>query len=238
MKITIVEAGLPPAAIRADWPGYPEMFAELIGAASDGFTFETVSIVGGAPLPDPAGLDAVLITGSRSGVYDPEPWMPPLFEFIRAAAAARTPQVGVCFGHQAIAKALGGRVEKSEKGWGVGRHVYRVAHRPGWLEHLADDLSLIVSHQDQVLEPPAGARTVAASEFTPHGVLHYDTAPIISLQPHPEFSPGFAAALYESRRDAIAADRLTAARASLEEPLDAGAAAASIVKFLRSASRN
>ena len=133
MKITIIETGLPPEDLRADWPGYPAMFEALISAVDDSFTYETVSIVRGDPLPDPAKLEGIIITGSAFGVYDEVDWMPALMDFIRDANEARTPQFGICFGHQAMAEALGGSVVKSDKGWGVGRHTYNTPHRPDWM---------------------------------------------------------------------------------------------------------
>ena len=117
MKLTIIETGLVPEPIRADFADYPAMFAALLGAADPSLQFETVSVIKGELLPEPEHCDAVLITGSPAGVYDPYPWIADLSEFIRAAAAASIPQIGICFGHQILAEALGGKVEKSIKGW-------------------------------------------------------------------------------------------------------------------------
>ncbi len=234
MKVTIIETGLPPAAIRSDWPGYPDMFQRLVGKADSELSFETVSIVTGAAPPDPATLDAILITGSPAGVYDPEPWMPHLMDFIRWAADAETPQVGVCFGHQAIAQALGGRVAKSEKGWGIGRHEYDIVYRPDWMADAPDRFSIAVSHQDQVLDPPPGARTLARSSFTPFAALAYESAPVVSFQGHPEFENGYAAALYSARRgQPLAPCAVDEAIASLDRPHANDEVATWIAKFLR-----
>src|SRR3954447_25120432 len=124
--ITIVETGLVPSEHRARHGSFPRMFERLIGTADASASFATVQLVDGDALPDPAGLDAILITGSPAGVYDDLDWIVPLERFVRAAYEARTSMVGVCFGHQLIAQALGGVVRKSEKGWGIGRHVYDV----------------------------------------------------------------------------------------------------------------
>jgi len=132
MKLTIIETGLPPEAIRADWPTYPAMFETLISQVDDGFSYETISIVTGDNFPELSQLDGVIHTGSAYGVYDEVDWMPGLMDFIRKAAKAQIPQFGVCFGHQAMAEALGGKVVKSDKGWGVGRHTYETPHRPDW----------------------------------------------------------------------------------------------------------
>ena len=198
MKITLIETGLAPEPIRDAHATYPEMFEALISGADDGFVFETVSPARGEALPDPAGLEAILITGSAAGVYEDRAWMQPLFQFIRAAADARTPQVGICFGHQAIAKALGARVEKADAGWGLGLHTYDVHHAPGWMDRL-ETFALGVSHQDQVLSLPDGARIIAASDFTPFAALDYPEVAAMSFQGHPEFDTEFFEALYRVR---------------------------------------
>lgn len=221
MKLTILETGLPPQAIRDAWPRYPAMFEDLIGPHAPGLTFESIPVAEGASFPGLDAVDAVLVTGSAAGVYEDHDWMAPLFDFIRQAGEADIPQIGVCFGHQAIAAAMGARVEKSDKGWGLGRHVYRVEHRPHWMNGFENDtFSLGVSHQDQVLSLPEGATVVARSDFTPYAALDYGGMPAISFQGHPEFSSGFCCALYNVRRGtAFSGERVDEACDSLETPV-------------------
>ncbi|MEM9739511.1 MAG: type 1 glutamine amidotransferase [Pseudomonadota bacterium] len=204
------------------FPDYPEMFANLIGQANSRLSFDSVTLVDGAPLPDPGTLDGVLITGSPSGVYDPEPWIPPLMDFIRWTAASRIPQVGICFGHQAMAQALGGKVVKSEKGWGIGRHTYAIENQQAWMgEVVPPEFSLAVSHQDQVTLPPPSAEVTARSEFCPFAGLSYAQGSAISFQGHPEYSDAFASALYESRRSApLSNEEVDGAKRSLSQPHD------------------
>ena len=127
MKLTIIQTGEVPLALRPRFGAYSPMFSRMFEMAGQTFQYETVAIHDGAPFPDPAVLDGILITGSAAGVYDSHfTWMEPLRAFIRSAYAAKTPMLGICFGHQIMADALGGDVRKSEKGWGLGRHVYGV----------------------------------------------------------------------------------------------------------------
>ena len=108
MKIAILETGRPPGELAEQFGDYPAMFAQLLGPE---FEMETFDVAAGE-LPDSAnGHAAYLITGSPAGVYEPLPWIEPLQQFIRNAAQAK--MVGVCFGHQVMAEALGGHVEKS-----------------------------------------------------------------------------------------------------------------------------
>jgi GMP synthase-like glutamine amidotransferase len=111
--------------------------------------------------------------------------MDPLRDYIRKAYAAKTPMIGICFGHQIMADALGGDVRKSEKGWGLGRHVYDLKSRPAMLGGNLPQFAIACSHQDQVIEPPPEAETFLVSDFTPHAGLVYRNGAAMSLQPHP-----------------------------------------------------
>ncbi len=236
MKLTILETGEPPKALQGDYARYPAMFERLIRPHAEDMQFETARIAFGEPFPDPATCDAVLITGSPAGVYDPLPWIAPLMDFIRAAAEVKTPMIGVCFGHQAIAEALGGKVLKSPKGWGIGRHVYSVNHCPDWAGGLCGaEMRAAVSHQDQVIVKPPGAEVIAASEFTEFAVLHYPWAPALTFQCHPEFENDFASALYGSRGESLGQKNAADAIASLNAPHDNARLGQMMVRFLTSA---
>ena len=233
MKLTIVETGLPPESLRTDWPTYPAMFEALISQVDDSFSYETISIVTGDTFPDLSTLNGVIHTGSAYGVYDEVDWMPALMSFIRDAASANIPQFGVCFGHQAMAEALGGKVVKSDKGWGVGRHTYNTPHRPGWMAGGPADFSLAVSHQDQVIAIPEGTQITARSDFCEFAGLAYAGSPSASFQGHPEFGAGFCSALHELRRDRIGDALVDEALASFKEPLDSLHVAKWMADFFR-----
>ncbi len=220
--LTIIETGRPPATIEGDWPHYPAMFETLMAPVLPGWAYEAIALSAGETLPDPVHLDAILHTGSPAGVYDDTPWMDPLIDFIRRAAQANTPQIGIRFGHQAIAHALGARVEKSDKGWGIGRHRYDIVGQQPWMASApASSFSLGVSHQDQVLSLPPGAELVAQNEFCPFAALAYPAANAISFQGHPEYSPEFSCALYNVRRGTkLSHAMVDAAEASFAEPVD------------------
>ena len=239
MKLTIIETGLPPEPIREKYPnGYPLMFERLFHAADPEMTFETVSVVNGDALPDPESLEAILITGSAYGVYDDAPWMRQLKEWIGFAAEHKVPMIGICFGHQIIADALGGDVRKSEKGWGLGRHTYEICTRPDWMRGDEAEFSVGVSHQDQVLAPPADAEVLARSDFAPNAGLIYGRGPILSFQGHPEFSDRFLEELYEVRRGTRFSDaEVDAAIESFKTPDDNQLMADWMVAFLKAPRR-
>jgi GMP synthase-like glutamine amidotransferase len=230
-KITIVETGLVPPEPRAQHGSFPQMFERLIGAADASARFATVRLADGEALPDPESLEAILITGSAAGVYDDLDWIASLERFVRAAYEARIPMAGICFGHQLMAQAFGGTVRKSEKGWGIGRHVYDVVPNNGVID--GRQIAIAASHQDQVIEPPTGATTIFHSTFTPHAGLLYANGSALSVQPHPEFTPAFADFCCEKAGQADAAETLVAsAKASLEQPLDHADLGGAIARFL------
>jgi len=198
-RIAILETGAPPPELAERHGDYPAMFRTLLG---DGHDIEVFRSQAGE-WPGPAAFDAAIITGSAAGVYEDHPWIPDLLDWIRAARG-RTRLIGVCFGHQAMAQALGGRVEKSDRGWGVGLHSYDVVSAEPWMAPPAATVAIPASHQDQVVEKPADARVFLSSDFTPFAGLAWgDDA--VSLQGHPEFTPAYAADLTGGRRDRIGA---------------------------------
>jgi GMP synthase-like glutamine amidotransferase len=223
MKLAILQTGYPPSPLLEKFGDYAAMFEQLLG---DGFEIERFDVEGGE-LPDPAAHGAYLVTGSPAGVYDPLPWIAPLMEFIRSAREAR--MVGVCFGHQVMAEALGGHVVKSPKGWGAGLHRYQVVHPQRWTNG-EREVAIPASHQDQVVRQPPKTEVVARSEFTPFAALAWTDRPAISFQFHPEFSVGYAKALIEKRFDNI--PNPDAAIASLDAPNDNQVVGRWIRKFL------
>ena len=231
-KITIIETGVISPEPRAQHGSFPQMFERLLGAADTSASFATVRLMDGEALPDPENLEAILITGSPAGVYDNLDWIAPLERFARTAYQLKIPMAGICFGHQLIAQALGGTVRKSEKGWGLGRHVYDVAPGNGLVE--GAHVALACSHQDQVITPPAGTKTILYSDFTPYAGLLYEGGTTLSVQPHPEFSVGFALACCEMvRSKGDAPDSVVApAEASLAEPLESARLGSAITRFL------
>src|SRR4051794_20137775 len=161
MKLAILETGRPPGNLPERFGDYPAMFGRMLGS---GFEIEGFDVAAGQ-LPSGGNHDACLITGSPAGVYEALPWIAGLLDFIRSAADRK--MVGICFGHQAMAEALGGKVEKSHRGWGAGLHHYRVDRTEPWMDSQAA-IAAPASHQDQVVVQPPHTETVASSDFTPY----------------------------------------------------------------------
>ena len=225
-RIAILKTGVPPPALVVAHGDYPAMFQALLGPDFEARAFD----VAAGAWPDPVEFDGAIITGSASGVYEADAWIGALLDWIRSARG-RTRLVGICFGHQAMAQALGGRVEKSDRGWGVGLHAYQVVSSEPWMVPPATTVALPASHQDQVVEQPADARVLLRSDFTPFAGLAWgDDA--ISMQPHPEFTPAYASALTGGRADRIDPALMRKALDSLKAPDDRAIVGGWIRRFL------
>jgi GMP synthase-like glutamine amidotransferase len=237
MLIGIIETGRPAEKLR-DHGSYPDMFRRLLGPQSQTFQFRTYAAIDGEMPSDPHVCDGWLITGSRHGAYERLPWMVKLEDFLRRAVAEKVPLVGICFGHQILAQALGGKVEKSDRGWGFGLHEYRVLPNDVAGSGVLAAVTLPALHQDQVVEVPVGARVIGESDFCPNAILAYgDTA--LSFQPHPEFDLAFMRGVSEHRLKGIAPETVLedAKRTFEERTSDSPAIAAWIARFFLEQSR-
>lgn len=206
MRILILETGAPPPELEQRHGSYPAMLRALLSPLLPQASWSIARVFDGNMPPPAAEFDGMLITGSSAGVYDGHAWIEPLKNYIRMAAELRRPQVGICFGHQIMAEAFGGRVEKSDKGWGVGVHSYDIDAEAAWMEPRRSRIACAVSHQDQVIEVPRTARRLGGSEFCANGLLAYDHAPAMSFQMHPEFEAAYGRDLLNARRGRILAN--------------------------------
>jgi GMP synthase-like glutamine amidotransferase len=239
MLIGILETGEVHPDLARVHGDYPVMFRRLLGKADPEARFLTASVVRGEMPGHVHAADAWLVTGSRHGVYDGLPWIAPLKAFLRAAIAAGVPVAGVCFGHQILAEALGGRAEKSAKGWGLGVETYRFRHQPVWMAGAGDSYAGLALHQDQVTALPADATVLASSPHCAIAAVAYgdpDRPRAISVQSHPEFTPDYVAGVIALRRGS-AIPEATAARAeaTLAAPVSGADWARWIIAYFRRA---
>ncbi len=162
--------------------------------------------------------DVWIVSGSPASVYDDHAWIATAEAIVREAVVTETPFVGICFGHQLVAQALGGRVEKAEGGWGVGALDYRTSARPRALADLPDTLTILAAHQDQVVDVPGSATVWSTADYCPNAGLAVGER-MWTVQGHPEFTPGLVETLYPTRRDRVGSARVDAALTTLGRPL-------------------
>lgn len=191
MRIGILEAGRVPEDLVGKHGTYPAIFEDLIRSVAPDFEFASYAVLDGTFPESVEDCDAWLVTGSKHGVYDGLPWMEPLRGFLARARASARPVVGICFGHQILAEALGGAAAKSEQGWGLGLRQYDVQYRPGWMADAPDRIAIHAMHQDQVTGIPDDATVLAGNDHCPFAMLAYGDPELpdaVSIQPHPEFT--------------------------------------------------
>lgn len=220
--------------LRDEHGNYLEMFQRLFTSVDPTLTLRVWRCLDGE-IPDAVdAVDAWLTTGSKFGVNDDLAWVAELEAFVRALWAAGKPLVGICFGHQLIAKALGGEVVKSPRGWGVGMSFNRVEARAEWMAPWQPSLDLVVSHQDQVERLPAGARLLAGSDFCPFYLMQVGEH-FLGVQGHPEFAKPYSRDLMRLRRKLVGEARVEEGLESLGAPVDDTLMVRWILNFMKRA---
>ncbi len=230
MNIGLLQCGQVQEKLVPQHGQYPDMFITLLKRSDPTLTF-TLYDAEHADLPSHVGAcDAYLITGSRHGVNDNLPWIPKLEEFVRHLYATQKKVIGICFGHQLIAKALGGTVIKSPGGWGVGMSTNKVTQQKPWMNPTRNTFNLLISHQDQVVERPPCAEVLASNETCPIYMMQIGNS--LTVQGHPEFSKAYAQALIEYRKDSLDSVRYQQGLQSLQLNKDDALIAQWIINFL------
>lgn len=222
MEIGILQTGHAPDSLVGDTGDYDAIFAKMLGG--HGLTFRNFAVVDGQ---FPGGADAAegwLITGSRFGAYEQHPWITPLEDLIRDIHAHGLPLIGVCFGHQIIAQALGGKVEKFAGGWAVGPTNYDFGD---------EIMTLNAWHQDQVTVLPEGAKVLASNDFCANAALAIGDT-ILTIQPHPEFGKPLIDGLLTHRAPGVVpAGQIATVREKLDTPLDSSRFADRMAAFFK-----
>lgn len=226
MLIGILQCGRVPESLRPQHGDYDTMFESLLDGF--GFRFQTWPVLDNVFPSSIQAADGWLITGSKHGVYENHVWIPPLEAFLQSAYTANIPVVGICFGHQILAQALGGTVVKFDGGWSLGPVSYK--RRQG------SDVMVHAVHQDQVIRLPDEAACYGSTPFCEYAFLRYRKR-AISMQPHPEINDAYLRDLIDVRRSSFPDQRADAALAAIGAALATDTLAEEIAHFFQNHAR-
>jgi GMP synthase-like glutamine amidotransferase len=232
MKLGILICDQVQEQLQPEFGDYPAMFRDIIEKTDLQVDITFFSAIDRQLPKDIDVCDAYMTSGSRWCVNDDSVWIRELEDFIRALYKGNKGFAGICFGHQLIAKSLGGRVGKSNKGWGIGVAFSEIVSSKKWMTSLQTNVDLVVSHQDQIVELPAQAEVLLSNDFCPYSMFQLGNH-FLGVQGHPEFSRAYSLALMNSRKDRIPALVIETGAKSLSHEVDEVLAMRWILNFLQ-----
>ncbi|HCH33022.1 MAG TPA: GMP synthase [Oceanospirillaceae bacterium] len=213
---------------------YDHLYADCLSQADDTLIFKSYRTHLGELPSSTSQCDVWLISGSPNSVYNDLAWIKNLIDFVKQLTNANKPLVGICFGHQVIAAALGGKVEKSDRGWGLGMAQYAVSKPAQWMQPSLDRYNIWVFHEDQITQLPVGAQILSGNDFCPAFLVQYNPV-TMSIQGHPEFFKGFFTRVLGSDEFDSMPDIRAQGLANLEGEHDGPVLFSWIAEFLRQA---
>ncbi|MDE1164175.1 MAG: amidotransferase [Pseudomonas sp.] len=202
LRICILETDVLRPELVEQYQGYGRMFEQLFARQPIAAEFSVYNVMNGQYPPDELQFDAYLVTGSKADSFGNDPWIQTLKAFLLDRYQRGDKLLGVCFGHQLLALLLGGKAERATQGWGVGVHDYQVPGRAPWMSPEVQELSLLISHQDQVTALPENATVIASSPFCQFAAFHIGDQ-VLCFQGHPEFMHDYSRALLDLRQQSL-----------------------------------
>ncbi|MBA1197820.1 amidotransferase [Pseudomonas shirazensis] len=216
LRICILETDVLRPELTAQYQGYGRMFEQLFLRQSvNQAEFRVYNVMNGDYPPEGERFDAYLVTGSKADSFGDDPWIQTLKAYLLKLYERGDKLLGVCFGHQLLALVLGGKAERADRGWGVGVHRYTLAAHAPWMDPQVTELTLLISHQDQVTQLPKGATVIASSDFCPNAAYHVGDQ-VLCFQGHPEFVHDYSRALLDARQEHLGDEVYQRAIASLK----------------------
>lgn len=214
MKLAILETDVLRPALRSEYQGYGRMFQNLFHSAEVTWEMPVFSVIKGDYPEHLEDYDAFLVTGSQHDAFADTDWIVRLRDYVVTLFQAGKPILGICFGHQLVAHALGGQAGRASVGWGMGIMEYQCAAEPTFIDS-AQPVSLLVSHRDQVNRLPPGAQRLLSNDFCPNAAFYIGDT-VLCFQGHPEFTPDYARLLLNFRQEELEADHLADVLASYQ----------------------
>jgi|SRR5699024_3040860 len=234
LQIGILEADDLHPALEDEFVSYGQMFKQLFTGQGIDVACQIFNVVAGQYPDSGQHFDAYLVTGSKADSFANDPWIVTLREYLAERYEKGDVLLGVCFGHQILALVLGGTTQRSAKGWGIGMHRYRLAHKPAWLTQAEDEFQLLISHRDQVTVLPEQATLLASSEFCENAGFVVGQQ-VLCFQGHPEFTHEFSRGLLRLRESIYCPEQFQQAKQSLACEHDGQLVAQWMLNFMQTA---
>lgn len=231
LTVGILQCGEVPENLRDAFVDYNDMIAQMLTHSDSALVCRTWRVFDGE-IPEPDDCDAWITTGSRDSVNDESDWTHALCDFVARVAKTDIPFVGICYGMQMMARALGGKVEISTRGWGIGVAQSVVLRPMPWMDGATPTVHLVVSHQEQVTALPEGTELIAGNDFCPNSIITA-AGNMLGIQGHPEFTTEYSRALMEMRLSIIPAERIAQGIDSLSIEVDGARVFDWITSFIR-----
>lgn len=235
LRICILEADDLHPTLEDEFIGFGQMFKQLFDGHDIAVECQIFNVVSGDYPDDNQDFDAYLVTGSKADSFANDPWIVTLREYLHERFVQEDVLLGICFGHQILALVLGGNTQRSDKGWGIGMHRYRLEYKPDWLPHAEDEFQLLISHRDQVTALPEQATLLASSEFCENAGFMVGQQ-VLCFQGHPEFTHEFSRGLLELRESVFCPEHYAQAQQSLAHEHDGQLVARWMLHFIKAAS--
>jgi GMP synthase-like glutamine amidotransferase len=210
----------------------PDLFKNLFDRVVPEVSLDVFNVTVGEYPDSVNDYDGFISSGSRYSVYDQEPWILRFKDFVRELYGHGRKFVGICFGHQMIAEALGGKCEKSGQGWGVGIKEVVIYIKMAWMHPAQDSYRMIVSHADQITALPENSEVLGGNSHCPCSIYTVGDN-FLGIQAHPEFTPAFEKDILEIRKDRIGQQAIDAAIPTLKEKTDEAVVTLWIVNFIQ-----
>ena len=231
LRICILETDVLRPELVEQYQGYGRMFEQLFSRQPIAAEFRVYNVLNDEYPDEDQVFDAYLVTGSKADSFGDDPWIQKLKAFLLDRYQRGDKLLGVCFGHQLLALLLGGKSERAHQGWGVGTHRYVMNAKAPWMSPVREELTLLISHQDQVTALPENATVIASSDFCPFAAYHINDQ-VLCFQGHPEFIHDYSRALLDIRQEALGEQVYSKGMASLEHEHHGATVAEWMMRFV------